>query len=137
MGKIRKMLHFPDHGRVFEQSWLFKIWSFWYNQLMKKHLKHSNFLFFLKMFLVCLFPTNLILIYLLLLSIQNSFCFCPQTVNHPKWPLFWLTQKMVFDQNLESHLLYEQKKYVESLSKYRESYHTKNCFSSTITEFNV
>ena len=35
--------------------------------------------------------------------------FCPDFENHSKHMLFWLEQKMVFDQNLESHLLYEEK----------------------------
>ena len=37
------------------------------------------------------------------------FRFCLDFENHPKHMLFWLTQKIIFDQNLESHLLYEAK----------------------------
>jgi len=76
----------------------------------KKVSKTFKLFICLEILLVCLFPTNIILFYLLLFPLQNVFCFCPDFVNHPKHVFFWLKQKMVFDQNLESHLLYEQKK---------------------------
>ena len=91
--KIRKILHFPYHRHVFEQSQLFHIWSFWYNQRIKKYPKHSNFLFVLKILLVCLFPTNIILFYLLLFPLQNIFCFCPQIVNRRNTCFFDLSKK--------------------------------------------
>jgi hypothetical protein len=39
--KIRKLLNFTHHHRVFELSLLHHFWSLWRNQGMKKHLKHA------------------------------------------------------------------------------------------------
>ena len=49
--KIRKIINFLHHGRVWRTIILSNL-SFWYNQRMKKHLKHSNFSFFFLSFLV-------------------------------------------------------------------------------------
>jgi hypothetical protein len=53
--------------------------------------------------------------------------FCPHSENNWKHMLFWLKKKMVFDQNLESHLLYE-KKYVESFKYFPRLHSEKICF---------
>ena len=58
-GGIRKIPRFPHHQRVFEQPLLFQFWSLWYNQGMKKHLKHSYFLFQKNIISLCLLPTEI------------------------------------------------------------------------------
>jgi len=42
--KIIKILRFAHHQCVGEQPLLVPFWSLWFNQGMKKHRKHSNFL---------------------------------------------------------------------------------------------